>query len=705
LATAALISDDERAERVLRRLRSIDTVLVTAGELPTGLVPVATDLVNATLDSRRVYHSATRELLENDELDPALRERLSQTERDDPLALADARIRDAWIINIGRAFNALAEPIGKSLLVTTLAPYRLAKSLLSYVIQIYTAEPLPLQRRQALGHWKEFVSRYPDAPETDELLLRIERADIALAETRYDQMMTIANRALEVGQTRLALVYADRALRLLPEDREAEEIRKEADRRLLEQRANQRRSVEGASELTPLTPAAMQLSVALLDPNGDIAGAARELLRAEPDGPLADEAHFAEALAFGEADSERQMWDALEDLAERDPRKSNMARHARALVHDPTSNSYAAFSDARSLDRKLRTKWLFLGHWAGGLPQRGLPAPVELIVGLPGIAQTIAVWPIRLIQLPWLGAQPATRLAAVYGRRYLEQHPDGEYSSEVHRWLSSYERKRENWIAVYHLALQDPDSDSVELAELREQAAEQARQFASREERRDLRHAMYRRVAQEYPDTEGGQHAGETAREELLAATPQHVRVSRGFLLENLDFAGPYGLGLDSHLLDGDAANGELHPSGVLFIGGRVLELHFVGPSGDEDDPPIKVIQEVSEERFALMVARLEETSFHNSLVDLDNTLGADANRDVLFERARVGLADEIDTRPLAQSDYSYRGMRERYGMVRARESILPFDLVFQGSLSDLSLGAFPRIHSPRETPDALLYR
>ncbi len=83
----------------------------------------------------------------------------------------------------------------------------------------------------------------------------------------------------------------------------------------------------------------------------------------------------------------------------------------------------------------------------------------------------------------------------------------------------------------------------------------------------------------------------------------------------------------------------------------------------------------------------------------------ADANRDVLFERARVGLSDEIDTRPLAQSTYSYRGMRERYGMVRARESILPFELVFQGSLSDLSLGAFPRVNAPPETPDAFLYR
>ena len=48
--------------------------------------------------------------------------------------------------------------------------------------------------------------------------------------------------------------------------------------------------------------------------------------------------------------------------------------------------------------------------------------------------------------------------------------------------------------------------------------------------------------------------------------------------------------------------------------------------------------------------------------------------------------------------------MREKYGMVRSRESILPFELVVQGSLEDLSLGAFPRMRTPRRTPDAMLY-
>ena len=104
-------------------------------------------------------------------------------------------------------------------------------------------------------------------------------------------------------------------------------------------------------------------------------------------------------------------------------------------------------------------------------------------------------------------------------------------------------------------------------------------------------------------------------------------------------------------------------------------------------------------------MSALEEASFENSLVDVDDAVQADAQRDVFFERARLGLPTDSDRRPLTGADYAYRGMRERYGMVRSRESILPFDLVIKGSLTDLSIGAYPRIRKPRETPDAFLYR
>ena len=101
----------------------------------------------------------------------------------------------------------------------------------------------------------------------------------------------------------------------------------------------------------------------------------------------------------------------------------------------------------------------------------------------------------------------------------------------------------------------------------------------------------------------------------------------------------------------------------------------------------------------------LDEMSIHNARIDRDYTVDPDAQRDVFFERARLGLTGATDRRALAQSTYVYKSVRERYGMVRSRDSVLPFDIVFGGSLDDMSLGAFPRIRPPRETPDAILYK
>jgi hypothetical protein len=143
----------------------------------------------------------------------------------------------------------------------------------------------------------------------------------------------------------------------------------------------------------------------------------------------------------------------------------------------------------------------------------------------------------------------------------------------------------------------------------------------------------------------------------------------------------------------------------VTLVGGRELEIAVLAESGDEDDPPRKLAERLSEPDLARLVARLEETSFRNSLLDEDDAIDPNAQRDVVFERARIGLADDVDERPSAEARYAYRGMRERYGMVRSREALIPVELVVQGSLSDLTLGAFPRLRPPKTTPDAVLYR
>ncbi|MBW1686715.1 MAG: hypothetical protein JRS35_16820, partial [Deltaproteobacteria bacterium] len=707
VARAALVSDREQSARALGRLQAIETVLAAADERPTGLLPVSLDLRNTLLNDRRAYRKASRHLLERDDIEPDLRTRLELFRDDDPLKLAGDRMRDAFMIDFGRAFNALSEPLGRSIMTHQLAPYRLGRSLVNYAIALYSQEALTLQRRQALAHWKEFLARNPGAPEAEEILPRVRKSQARWLRTQRDRALRVSGKALDLGKIRLSLVYADRALRHMPEDRRSAELRDEAAERLLEIRENQRRSL-GASENDPTggqPGAARALALALLLPDGDLAGVARRLHDADPAGPLADEAFFAEAVARGEAGDEDAMWEALEELAAADPERSNMARHAAALVANPNVNTYGAFRAARSNDRWNRAKWVFLGPFYGGLPDRGLPGPLEWLVDAPSIAETLFATPMRLINVPWARSLPSARVAAAFARGRLARQPHGAHSEEVRDWLEAYEKKRGNWMAALSAAEERPDTDLRELAELREKAAQQYLQAALRERSLGLRIGMYRQLGITYPGSRAARVAGELARREVNAATAQRIRISRGFLEENPTLAGPEGLGLRAELLDDDPSNAELHPEGVTLLGARTVEVSYLARSGDVDDPARRVRETVSEEHLARIVSQLEETSYRNMLLDPDADVAPDARRDLFFERVRLGLADELDRRPGAVSNYAYRGMRERYGMVRARESILPFDLVLQGSLHSLSLGAFPRIRAPKETPDAILFR
>ena len=706
LAAAVLVSDRNRAARALHRLDSIETVLLAAEEPPTGLGPAASDLVNAMLDDPRHYRDATRELLEEDDLDLLLRARLEQAEQDDPLILANKRIREKYVLIFGRAFNAVAEPIGRSLFSAPLAPFRLASSGLRYLTQLLATPAIGLQERQALEHWRRFVERYPDAPESTVLRQRIRRSEARLRKLHRDRSTRRAQRSLDAGEFRLALFHANSALQHVPGDRRASKIGKRAAAGLAAERESLWRSVHSAPTVgSSVAPAeSLELARALLLPGADPALPAQTLLEADRKGALVDEARFVSAIQRGETGDESGMWKQLRALARENERDANMSRHAAALVRDPTRNSHAAFRRALWRHRWDLTRWLAVGAWYRGAPDRGLPKSVEWLLGLPAFAQSIAMLPFRLIQFPFSRPE-ASPAARVYARHYLAQRPQGEHSDELREWLESFEENRENWLGVLAIAEAGGDLDPSRRQELRDKASVQALEIAQRESRRDLRNSKLARVAEQFSETSAGAAAGRFLRSSIEETTPVHIRISRGFLTENPEFAGPQGLGLRPGLLDDNPANGEIHPQGVALVGGRVLEISLVPASGDDDDPPNQVRETLSEERLARLVSLLEETSFRNQMLDSGESLGADAQRDAYFERVRLGLADSIDLRAASESRYVYEGLRERYGLVRGRESILPFDLVLQGSLEDLSLGAFPRIRPPRETPDAFLYR
>ncbi len=695
LAVATLAADPDAVVRSLgalevaeRRLRSEDD--------PSRLVPAAHEAASAVLHPGREGRDAARGILTRDDVDAASRERLERWLEDDPLVQADERIDDARFLSFGRFFNTFSEPIGRSVLNTTLLPYTLGRAVAVYSLDLVEEEPLPLQRRQALSHWKEFRAQHPDSLEVAALSEDIADYEAKHHETLHDRALARAEAAMENDLPDYAYLYARRALRH-EDTEEANEVLEEALERIETRHLVLARGQRfDADAPVPADAGERALVVDTLagEPVAD---------EAAIDTPLDPAIRFRRAIDAGRAGDDAAMWEALEELREDDA--TAMARHADALLRDPIQHPYGAYQRARSAERRRTAAWLMLGPLYHR-PDADAVGVTRYLLDLPLRVQGAALLPIRLLfEWPWRPPTPGDAETAVHARRYLAAHPNGAHAEDVRNWLLDFERDRENQVGALRVAEAGGAMPDAELDALREEAAAQALRVASAEERSDLRAGLLTNVARTFPETRAGRKAGGLAREQAIERTAHEIRLSRGFLLENPSVAGPGGLDLSPLLLDEDPRNGELHPDGVALVGGLEIVVLALARTGDEEDPPERVRARLSETQLSRLVAQLEETSFRNALLDEDDVLVPDAQRDALFERARLGLAEDIDDRATSEARFAYRGMRERYGMVRSREALLPVELVLQGSLRDLSIGAFPRMRPPRETPDAVLYR
>jgi hypothetical protein len=517
-----------------------------------------------------------------------------------------------------------------------------------------------------------------------------------------------AERALQHDQPRIARLHAERAQLHAPDDADVEALIARIARRAIQRDIERASAVAASTDREPADSDRLELLQAVwLESPDQLGNHLRSELARAPDSPLADELEFALATTQIERGAESESWERLDAVARREPDRSNMARHAAVLVFDSWQNPHQAFERelVRSRERAVSTE--VLGRYASGPRYQALPEELAYLIDAPLIARQALSTPIRML-LSALGGPPARdhrRGAAIVGYRYLDRFPGGEYTREQVAWLFEYESNRGNALAALRLADAIPEFDPQERAALAEQAADQQLAGAVRAGRRDHRAQMLRGVALDFPDSLAGRDAGQLARREAEEATPQRIRLTRGFLRENPQIAGPHGLAIEPSLTDGELHNGELHPRGVTFLGGRILEIALVARSGDEDGEPELVRTEIGAARLARSVSLVEEAATLGVQLDSDDEVGTDGSRDRYFERARLGLTDDIDPRPTAESTYVYQGMAERYGLVRGRDSILPFDLVLQGSVTNLGLGAFPRWREPELTPDAFLYR
>jgi hypothetical protein len=701
LAAAVLRADGGHAAEIRSRIDQLDAERRAVGEPPSGLAPYAQDAENATLSDPRVFRAAQKKLLDRDDLPPELRRRVENEVKDDPLALADERLADAQKSRVARSINAITRAIGTSFTNPILLAYRVTMSVLGFGLSEHQQDPLSAPERQALSYWKRFVERYPDSPEAAALLQEIDAAQVRWLDTQRKRQVRLARKALDARQPALARSYAVRALRYSPEYPEAVRIRDEAQRQLTQEWDERQRSLEAA----PLVPLGNErpLAVALLRPRGNVASIAARLAETSGKSPLADEAAFGRALATADAGREHATWKRLAAIADESTVTSNMARHAASWLASPEQNPYRAFREANRQITALHWRMLAFGPLAGGIPDQDLPRGLGWLGALPLLPGVIFALPARILRFPF--DTPERGVPAVLARRYLEHFPYGEDANELRAWLVDYEEGRGNRVGALRIAESGPNPGLERLERMREEAAEQAFANAEKERRVEVRVPLLQEVASQFPGTQAALEAGDAVREEMVRISEQRIRVSKGFLLENPSVAGPDGLALRPEMLDGEVANGELHPEGVTLIGADQIELAFVAASGRTSDEPTLRRERIGKERLARFVAQLEQTSEYVARTDRDLRFEPDARRDQYFERARLGVGGEVDPRTTARSSYEYIGLRERYGVVRGRESILPAEIVLQGSFSDFGLGAFPRLRMPEPTPDQILYR
>ena len=723
LAESALASNSAEIRQNLHHLTLSDA----------RLAPLGQDLANSTLDDPIQYREASKKLLSHGKLDPLLKRRLKKTVEGDPLSRADGHILDHRHTLFAHTFNAVAEPLGTSVFSgMTIAPYKVALSAVKWAIRMLETDPLTVPERQALTLRKHFLDAHPQAEQAPKIRGQVETAQEDLHATRRRQLLAHAGEAERSGQPRLARAYAQRAELEVPGDSQAQTIIARADKKIARQNRLRGRTLQaanatpddldlsseqldhaalepnmdaGLSRLALHRPTAVRrVSESLLLPDSDLFANARALREADTENELGDEADFIQAIGSHEAGNEKLAWRQFDDVARRLPDRSNMARHATALVTDPWQNPYGSFLVEQARQRREETVWYLFGETA--VPRfKALPQAAGYVLATPQMAQALATAPLR--HLMGSGGQKPDfeKGMSVAAYRYLERFPNGAYRAELIPWLYGYEEDQENWSKALRLADFQPGFDPEKRSEIVETMGRERLKAAGKIRRRDTRSHVLRNFARDFPDSDAGASAGNLARTEVEEASPQTIRMTRGFLYENPEIAGPNGLGLREQYLDEDTANGELHPRGVVFLGGRIVEFDFVEPGGDEEAEPIRIQRPISSERLSRTISTLEEQTFLNTRLDHEAEIDPDARRDLYFERARLGLTHQVDHRPGAHSNFVYESMREKYGMVRARESILPFDLVVQGSVTDLSLGAFPRWRAPKAAPDAFLYR
>src|SRR5437867_3549272 len=147
--------------------------------------------------------------------------------------------------------------------------------------------------------------------------------------------------------------------------------------------------------------------------------------------------------------------------------------------------------------------------------------------------------------------------------KYVHDTPPAERSPAVYEVLAkAYEKEGQFDKAIIYYKLAGKEE---RVPGLQEQAGEALLQLTSQSAHQAQKETYLRTLLEHYPTTKAARKAAQQLRE-LNLLENRGLRLSKAFLKENADLAGPQGLGLKRELFDGDPDNVELTDEGITLL-------------------------------------------------------------------------------------------------------------------------------------------
>jgi tetratricopeptide (TPR) repeat protein len=335
-------------------------------------------------------------------------------------------------------------------------------------------------------------------------------------------------------------------------------------------------------------------------------------------------------------------------------------------------------------------------------------------------ALTILQTTAKLFQL--LTGNPVSRQPVITeAEKYLHDTPPEERSPEVYAVLAkAYEKEGqfEKAITYYKLAGQ-----TDRIPALQERAGEAILQLVKDSEHQTQKESYLRTVLEHYPNTKAARQAATQLRE-LNLPENRGLRLSKAFLQEHADLAGPQGLGLKRELFDANLDNVELADEGVTILPGGAIALRLSTDQGARTK-----VYNVPDEAWERFWRRFREKGYEQAALHGDRglaLLAQDAETvDLALKSQREkneetgwkmlpylsgSIGEGVDIRGTLPKDIAGtrlafgKDQRSAYVGLEVPMPFVPVDFLLLGRNGVPSL--YPRIRLPeKELKDEELYR